>query len=99
MRNQLGISLVTRLMLALPRRLKVVGVALKESTPANYESAHRPFLARLPAQTAAAEDRVTNANGAVTEDSMYLGSRSNLPITVEDVPMHHLFLLDMKIGR
>jgi hypothetical protein len=74
-------------------------VAVKDLTPANHESAHRPFWARLLAQSPAVEEGVTKTNGAVTADSVHLGNRSDLSMIAEDIPMHHLFLLDMKIGR
>ncbi len=99
MRNQLRITFVVHQMLSLPHRLKVVGVVVKDSMPVNHESAHRPFWARLLAQTMTVEEGVTKANGTVTADSMHLGNSSDLLMIAEDVPMHHLFLLDMKIGR
>jgi hypothetical protein len=99
MRNPLRISFVVHQMLGSLHWLKGAGVAVKDSTPANHESAHTPLGARLLAQTPAVEEGITKANGAVTADSMHLGNCSGLSMIAEDVPMHHLFLLDMKIGR
>jgi hypothetical protein len=99
MRNQLVVSLVKQLVLDLPHHLQVVEVALNELMPSNYQSARRSFWAHFLGQTATVEDGATTANGVKTADSTHLGNRSEPSMGVDDVPMPHLFLLDMKIGR
>jgi hypothetical protein len=98
MGNQLRVASVVHQMLRLPYWRNVVSMAVSRPTPANEKSANKSLWARLFAQTAVVEDGVAEANGAATADSTRVGNRSD-SLRVEDVPMPHLFLLDMKIGR
>ena len=96
---QLGVSLVTRLALTLQRQLKVIRMTLKESPPLDRESVSRLPTTRLFDPNVNITQRVPKVNGVVTRDSMCPGDAPGLSPVPEDVPMQHLFLLDMKIGR
>jgi hypothetical protein len=78
-----------------PRMSFVVGQMLGLS----YEPIHVPFLAWLRTHSAGEKDGVAEANSTGTADSRHLGNRSDPSMGVEAVPMPHLFLLDMMIGR
>jgi hypothetical protein len=98
MSNQLQVSPLVQQLLGLPHRLKMVAMAVKVATLANSASAHRPLRAPHPQRVA--EQEVTGtATGAGTAGSRHLSHNSDWSTSEEDVPMQHLFLFDMKIGR
>ena len=99
MKDELGILFMPHRMLVLQRRLKAVERVLPIATPVEHDFAHSGLRTQLLALIVATKAGVCAAAGVLARQDRRSAVSADPSVTPPEVPMSHLFLLDLKIGR